>query len=176
MLEVKIRFLGPVRKEGADFLEGMWFFGYITVMQSKLEPLKLWAWMEFYEPIKPETWGSASDCLMCFRHSRLIILEEHQHFCSLPIKMPQNFEQIIPLCIEDLPILLFLSCRKYILEDKYDIVMNRLEANLLSLYNLFSVCRITGMFVGRQCTGICFEPFITVRIEPLCLPPTKALW
>lgn len=147
----------------------MWFFGYIMLMQSNLESLKLWAWMEFYEPIKPETWGSASDCLMCFRHSCLIILEEaHQCFCSLPTKMPQTFEQIIPLCIEDLPILLFLSCRKCISEDKYDTVMNRLEGSLLSLYSLFSVCRITGMFVGWQHTGIPFEPWIRVRIEPLC--------
>lgn len=176
MLEVRIRFPGPVRKEGADFLEAVWFFGYIMLMQSKLESLKLWAWMEFYEPIKPETWGSASDCLMCFRHSCLIILEEHQHFCSLPTKMPQTFEKIIPLCIEDLPIPLFLSCRKYILGDKYDIVMNRLEGSLLSLYNLFSFCRIIGMFVGRQCPGIHFEPFIGVGIEPLCSPPIKALW
>lgn len=100
----------------------------------------------------------------------------HQHFCSLPTKMPQTFEQIIPLCIEDLPILLFLSCRKYILGDKYDVVMNRLEGSLLSLYSLFSVCRITGTFVARQCTGIHFEQFIRVRIGPLSSPRTKALW
>lgn len=90
--------------------------------------------------------------------------------------MPQTFEQIIPLCIEDLPILLFLSCRKYILGDKYDIVMNRLEGSLLSLYSLFSVCRITGTFVARQSTGIHFEQFIRVRIGPLSSPRTKALW
>lgn len=97
----------------------------------------------------------------------------YQHLCSLPTEIPRTFEQSILPCIEDLPILLFLSCRKYSLGVKDDIGMNRLEGILLSLYNLFSVCRITGMFIGRQGTGIRFEPCIRGRTEPLCLHPTN---
>lgn len=59
------------------FLEGMWFSGYIMIMWSYLEFVKLWPWMEFYEPIKLQTWWSASECLTCFRLFCLIGLEEH---------------------------------------------------------------------------------------------------
>lgn len=100
----------------------------------------------------------------------------HQHFYSLPTKIPRSFEQSISSCIEDLPILpffFFLFCRKYSLGDKDDIRMNRLEGSLPSLYNLFSVCRFTGTFMSRQSIGIHFELFIRGRTEPLYSPPTN---
>lgn len=154
----------------------MWFFGYIMLVQSKLESkaVSMGGILLTHKTWNPRLSFRVLDVLQTFLLN--YFGRTHQHFSSLLTKMPQTFEEIIPLCIEDLPILLFLSCRKYILGDKYDIVMNRLEGSLLSLYNLFSVCRITGTFIGRQCTGIHFEPFIRVRIEALCSPPTKALW
>lgn len=97
----------------------------------------------------------------------------YQQLCSLPTKIPRTFEQSIPPCIEDLPILPFLSCRKHSLGDNNEISMNRLEDILLSLYNLFSVCIITGTFTDRQCIGVHFEPCIRGRTEPLCSHPTN---
>lgn len=144
-------------------------------MQSYLEFVKLWPWMEFYEPVKLQTWCSASECLTCFRHFCLIGLEEHINI-SIPYQ-PKFLEALNKVFLHALKIcqycLFFLFFTKYSLGDKDDIRMNRLEGSLPSLYNLFSVCRFTGTFMSRQSIGIHFEPFIRGRTEPLYSPPTN---
>lgn len=88
-------------------------------------------------------------------------------------QIPRAFEQSIPRCIENLPILPFLSFRKWRLGDKDDIGMIRLEGSLQPFNILFPVCRIRDTFIGMQCTDIHLEPFSRVWTKPLCSPPTN---
>lgn len=153
----------------------MRFSGYIMFMQSQLKFVNLlWAWIEFHEPIKLQTWGSASECLMCFRHFCLIVLEGHINI-SVPYqpKFPEPLNKVFLHTLEICQYCLFIALQKIQFRRQRWHDMNSLEGSLPSLYNLCSVCRITSLFVGRQCIAIHFEPFIRGRIEPLCSPPTS---
>ena len=78
VMEVRIRFLDPVRKGWVVFWKECDSLAASCSCKVSWSFYKLlWAWMEFYEPIKLQTCGSASECLTCFRDFCLTVLEEH---------------------------------------------------------------------------------------------------